>query len=606
MKFLTFTYKISKGFPSLFVRSIVLETCVGVMAACSLLIVSPLIDLLTKPGLVGASPLTREILDIFSFFGISFTLKGWLMVFFLFVALTSILQIFAWKTILETKYAVLKDLMIRAFEDFFQAQWYFFSSGKHGMLINTFTREIMVIGDAFSAMARFFVNLLQMIISLAVPLYISWQVTCISLGAAVVFVIPFIFVGKYNYRLGVAKTATANQFTSVIYENLSLAKILLGFGNQREGIRRLDEAFSTHQHVAIKSLTLGEAVLLLYRPLAVVVVCITLFVSQWFQVSLSEMTVLVFALFQTSLSVSKLMQEKTKLESFSPSYEQIEDLRRRARLLKQPTGAKKFVGFKKAIEIRGLSFSYPDRPRILNKVHLVIPKGKMIAVVGKSGAGKSTLVDILMAFHEPTSGGVTFDGVLLKEYDVQSYRSRLGYVPQDSTLFNMSIKDNLLWANPKASLKEMGEACRLAHADEFISHLPEGYDTLVGDRGVRLSGGQVQRMALARAVIRNPELLILDEATSSLDTHSERFIQQAIENISTKTTVVVVAHRLSTIKRADCIYVLENGEVVEKGAYADLVSATGRFNSMVKLQELGVTDEGVSGHHDLSDKVEIQ
>ena len=191
-----------------------------------------------------------------------------------------------------------------------------------------------------------------------------------------------------------------------------------------------------------------------------------------------------------------------------------------------------------------------------------------------------------MGFNEPKSGQITFDGTNLQEFDINSYRKRIGYVPQDSILFNMSIRDNLIWAKEDATNEEIKHACRQANADEFIEGFPHGYDTLVGDRGIRLSGGERQRISLARAILRRPELLILDEATSSLDTHSERLIQKAMENIAKETTIIVIAHRLSTIVNADYVYALKRGKVIEEGTYSDLIKMDGYFNRMVKVQLL--------------------
>jgi ABC-type multidrug transport system fused ATPase/permease subunit len=222
----------------------------------------------------------------------------------------------------------------------------------------------------------------------------------------------------------------------------------------------------------------------------------------------------------------------------------------------------------------------------LEGIDMEIPKGKMIAIVGESGAGKSTLIDMIMGFNQPTKGCVSFDGVVLQEFDIDSYRKRIGYVPQECILFNASIRDNLLWAKEGATDEEIKYACQQANADEFIEKLPQCYDTLVGDRGICLSGGQRQRVALARAMLRKPELLFLDEATSSLDTHSERLIQQAIENIAKQTTIIVIAHRLSTIVNADYVYVLKQGSLVEQGTHLELIQMNGHFNRMVKLQML--------------------
>ncbi len=588
MKSLVFICEIFKKFPFLLTANVLLFVVVGVLGACSLLSAGPLVDFFLDPQLHNASALTKKAVAFLASWGIPATLATWTIVLIVFVALVNVFQVLARHSILKTKYAVLRDLMLGTFEDFFNTRWYFFSSGRQGMLLNTFTREITVIGDAFGAMALFFANILQLGFALVIPFYLSWQVTLISLSAALLFALPFALFSKYSYRLGKLNTATANEMTSVVHENLAAAKLLLGFGNQKKGNDRFAEAFDAHRCVTVKSQIINIAIPILYRPFAIITVVIALFAAQRFHVPFSEITILLFALLQVAISLSSITTQKNALENFFPSYEQIKHLRERAREMRQPLGKREFKGFKENIMVEHLSFSYPGHAPVLKEVNIRIAKGKMIALVGKSGAGKSTLIDILMGFHQQTAGRIMFDGISFQEYDTNSYRCCIGYVPQDSVLFNMSIRDNLLWANPKASQKQLEEACRLAYADEFISRLPEGDNTVVGDRGVRLSGGQIQRMALARAFVRCPELLILDEATSSLDTHSERFIQKAIENIATQTTVVVVAHRLSTIKKADCIYVMENGQIAEEGTYADLVGSEGRFNSMVKLQELEV------------------
>jgi ABC-type multidrug transport system fused ATPase/permease subunit len=261
------------------------------------------------------------------------------------------------------------------------------------------------------------------------------------------------------------------------------------------------------------------------------------------------------------------------------------NLRDRAKKLEKRTGSRTFTGFDDSIMIEEVSYSYDVANTILDNVNVTIPKGKMIAFVGESGAGKTTLIDAIIGFNEPISGQIKIDGIPLQDFDIDSYRKKIGYVPQENILFNMSIMDNLLWANEDSTNEDIKKVCKLANADEFIEKFPERYNTVVGDRGVRLSGGQMQRIALARAMIRRPDLLILDEATSALDTKSERIIQKAIEKIASETTLVVIAHRLSTIANADYVYVLENGCIVEKGPYDDLIMKKGLFYNMVESQK---------------------
>ncbi len=586
MKALIFIKEILKKFPLLLMANTGLYTVVGFFSACSLLTVGPVIDFLIHPDLQGISPLTAKAIRVMESLGLPVTFGSWLIYFVLFVILTSVFQVVARHAILKTIYAVVRDLFLGTFEDFFNARWYFFSSSKQGVLLNTFNRELMVVSNAFSAMAVFFAGILQLIFFLVVPFSISWQVTMISFGVALFFAVPFVLLGKVSYRLGTQNTATANHMNSVIQENMVLAKVVLGFGNQQKSVQNLGFAFDGHRDVTIKSQILDQAIPVLYRPFSVVMIVISLFVARHFSVPLSEMMVLFLALLQVAMSISNLTRYKNSLDNFFPSYEQIKSLRERARQFEQPSGGRPFIGFNREIRINWISFSYPGREPVLMDINACIRKGEMVAFVGKSGVGKSTLIDMIVGFHQPTAGQILFDGVPLQDFDIRSYRQRIGYVPQDSVLFDMSIRDNLLWACESATEEDLRHACRLANAEEFIEKLPEGYHTFVGDRGVRLSGGQVQRIALARALLRKPDLLILDEATSSLDTYSERLIQAAIENISKETTVIVIAHRLSTIKSADHIYVLQSGHIVEKGTYAELMGKMGPFSSMVQLQEL--------------------
>ena len=209
----------------------------------------------------------------------------------------------------------------------------------------------------------------------------------------------------------------------------------------------------------------------------------------------------------------------------------------------------------------------------------------MTALVGESGSGKSTITDLVLGLQIPDQGQVLIDGVPLNEWQQNSFRARVGYVPQDPQLFHSSIRDNLLWSFALASESDLWNALQLANAAAFVNSLPQGIDTIVGDRGIRLSGGQRQRIALARALLRKPELLILDEATSSLDSESEFLIQQSIEQVVQDTTILVVAHRLSTLAKADQVYVLSHGRILEEGSFTALSAKSGgMLNSMLAAQ----------------------
>lgn len=588
MKSIIFIREIFRKYPALLCGNILLLVVASLIEAASLFCLAPLVDFIINSDLGGGSPITQKVVAVLASVGFPTTVTSILIIFLALNVLKSGFQIGAMHLILRTKYIVLQDIMMGTFEDFFNARWYFFSTSKQGKLLNTFMREMVVIGNAFGGMIRFFASALQMVLFLGVPLYISWRVTSVSIAVGLALALPFMLFGKLSYRLGKLNTSTANEMGKIIQENLGSAKVILGFANQDKSKETLRQAFEAHRSATLKSQTLGNAIPLMYYPLGLLMLIIALYMARSLAVPLSESAVLIYSLMRIVPIVGQITGQKTLIDNFFPSYEQVNDLRNRARKYKQKTGTRPFTGFNDAIKIDGFSFSYEGHEPVLEDINVTIQQGKMIAFVGESGAGKSTLIDVLMGFNEILTGRVLVDDIPLQEFDIKSYRKRIGYVPQESILFNMSIADNLRWAKEAATDKEIKKACIQANAHEFIQEFPEGYNTLVGDRGIRLSGGQIQRVALARAILRNPDLLILDEATSALDTHSERLIQKAIEKIAKETTIIIIAHRLSTVINADYIYVLKKGRIVEEGTYKQLYSMNGYFTSMVESQALRV------------------
>jgi len=237
------------------------------------------------------------------------------------------------------------------------------------------------------------------------------------------------------------------------------------------------------------------------------------------------------------------------------------------------------------IGFEGVSFRYhPEGALALNEVSLEVAPGEIVALVGRSGAGKTTMASLLPRFWDVTSGRITVDGIDIRELRLTELRRAIGLVPQEPALFSGTIRENIAYARPEAALAEIESAARAAHAHEFIERLPGGYDTMVGERGVKLSGGQRQRVALARAILKDPRILVLDEATSSLDTESERLIEDALERLLVGRTTLIIAHRLSTVRRADRLVVLDHGRIVEIGTHAQLLAQGGVYAGLYQLQ----------------------
>jgi subfamily B ATP-binding cassette protein MsbA len=289
---------------------------------------------------------------------------------------------------------------------------------------------------------------------------------------------------------------------------------------------------------------------------------------------------------------SQLIQPLKALSSASyniqrgaASIERIESLIHEDVGIKEKPDARTLTTFHEAIELRDVSFYYEDK-QILNKISLRIKKGQTIALVGSSGAGKSTLADLIPRFIDAAEGEVLIDGINIKEYTLKSIRAQMGIVTQEAILFNDSIANNIALGKEGAAMEEIKQASEIANAARFIEAKEEGYETNIGDRGSKLSGGERQRITIARAVLKNPPILILDEATSSLDTESERLVQDAINNLMSNRTTIVIAHRLSTIRHADEIIVLKKGEIVERGTHDQLIGMQGFYKRLVEMQEV--------------------
>ena len=557
----------------------------GTAAALSVMALVPLADFMLDPSLAKPSRITRIVIDgleaigshpTFWIFGSLFVVSNFL---------KGSLEVALRYAILRIKYAVGRGLIGDALHTFFKARWGFFSGSDQGRLLNTLNRELNTIGDTLGALATLLAQIIQLCIYLAVPLWLNAQLTLTALGLALLFGSPFMLLHKVSYRFGIRNTETANVMMGVLSEVLGAARLILGFGRQNQASKRYLDAFDQHIKVTLRSQTLGTALPKLFQPMTMMAIVIAMGFAVQQQVRISELAAVMWSLLGAMPILAALLQGNISISNFLPSYEQLVSLRKSAAEFEEIQGDRIFLRLEQGIEFKDLSFTYPGRTQTLTDIRLHLRKGRMTALVGESGSGKSTVTDLVLGLQIPDKGQVLIDGVPLGEWQQNSFRERIGYVPQDPQLFHSTIRDNLLWSFEQAKEDDLWEALRLANAAALVKELPQSIDTVVGDRGIRLSGGQRQRIALARALLRKPELLILDEATSALDSESERLIQQSIEQVAQDTTILVVAHRLSTIAKADQVYVLRQGRVVEEGSFSALsVKSGGILNAMLVAQ----------------------
>ena len=569
--------------PKHFILLFLLLLIEGMVAIGTIIAIVPFADFLVDPLLESPSKITSFILTIFSQLNIPVNFWAFGMFFVGLNLFNGGLKVVIRYAILKVKYIILRRLFNDTLNMFFKARWGFFSESNHGSLMNTMNKELNVIGDAVGNIAAQFAQIIQLFIYLAVPLWLNASMTITAISLAFLFGLPFLFLNRFSYKLGKLNTSTSNVAMSVLSEVLQSARIILGFGKQDNALSKYLQAFENHINVTIKSQTLVIAIPVFFVPLGMLASVIALGISFQQQAPISELTAVMWSLLSAMPILSSLLQTNISINNFIPSYEQLLFLRNRADKYKEIVGNKEFESIEKGIELCDVYFSYPSREDVISGVNIHIPKGKMVALVGGSGSGKSTITDLILRLQIPHRGQILVDGKPLSQYNQNSFREKVGYVPQEPILFHTSIRENLLWACDCPDETKLWKVLRMANADTFVNQLPLGLDTVVGDRGNRISGGQKQRIALARALLREPELLILDEATSALDRESEILIQQSVENLADNMTILVVAHRLSTIRKSDKVYVLQHGRVEEEGSYSELSTKTnGAFYNMLQ------------------------
>ncbi|EMN62281.1 ABC transporter ATP-binding protein [Leptospira interrogans] len=571
--------------PNLFFGLIFAVLMSGGLSLLVAISVAPLADYLLDPSLTKVNNITLKFISILE----SLRIAPGILVFSAAFALGNLVNSFFMILIFfinrKIGYAVLRDLNATGFQNFLEARWGFFGSLSQGTILNTFQHEIVKVGDAMTSLANQLAVLFQLVILMSLPIFLMPLMVITSIATLAVLTIPFLLLQRVNNKLGALNTSTANRMMELLHETFQGIKIVQGYGRQQVSMSRYLKAYDDHVQVTLTTQMLTSGVSNLHYVIGIFAALAGMGVAIAYGAVLSEVAITLWSLQRVIPLANSMLVNKVNLDNFVGSYEQLQNIYKNAKDQKERMGDRTFSRFENEIKFVDVDFSYPKRNQLFKKLNIQILKGEMVAFVGESGSGKSTIVDLILGLQVPDSGKIFLDGVAFDEWDKNSYREKIGYVPQDPILFHSSIRDNLLWSREDSTEEELWQACKIANADQFIQRLPNGLDTIVGDRGVLLSGGQRQRIALARAMLRKPPVLILDEATSSLDSESEQLIQQSVDSISSETTIIIIAHRLSTIMKANRIYVLKSGELLETGNFSELIQKpNGYFASMFEMQ----------------------
>ena len=428
---------------------------------------------------------------------------------------------------------------------------------------------------------------------------VAWLLSAVTTAAVVLCDIVLIFGLKNKISVsrerGKALSADMRGLYGAVTEHLDGMKTVKSYGAQERNMARFSNLNARIMKDYVEYVrNMNTSQLLVNVGSVVILAGALLTLIDVLHLPGATVLVLLYLFFMIIPQFNALQLNYQAVVNMLPSFANVVDIKARCEAeAEREISHAHDVTLRRRVELRDVSFSYAaDGQSAVEHVNLTVDAGKMTAVVGTSGAGKSTLADLIMGLIEPQEGAVLIDDVPLDAERLHAWRGCIGYVAQETFLFNDTVRANLLWAHPGATDDELLTALRLAAADDFVAKLPDRMETVLGDRGVRLSGGEQQRLALARALLRKPSVLILDEATSNLDSENERRIQGAIEALHGGITIVAITHRLSTIRNADAIYVLEHGRVIETGDWASLTAGgTGRFFELCTaqdaLQEIG-------------------
>ncbi len=469
----------------------------------------------------------------------------------------------------------------------------YFTEQRKGDLMSRMTNDTWELENTVSSILDGLIkDPMNVIFYLATLIFLSPKLSLILL---ILLPLSGFIIGRISKTLKKQSNAAAvksSEGLSILEETISGVRIIKAF-NAEDKVR--EKFFSVNKEL----FTLKNNMSLrreLASPLSEVLGIVVLAIILWIGGSLvlqnealglnGSAFIMYIAIFSQIINPAKSLSTTfSNIQRGKASLTRIEEILNTPNVIIDKENGKKLTTFNNTIEFRNVSFSYNDTV-ILKDINLTIHKGKTVALVGGSGAGKSTLADLIPRFHDVNSGELLIDGINIKDYSLESLRSQISIVTQDPILFNDSIANNILLGKQDASKQEVEEAAKIANAYNYIIQKEDSFETNVGDRGAKLSGGERQRLTIARAVLKNPPILILDEATSALDTESERLVQDAINNLMQNRTSIVIAHRLSTIRHADEIIVLQKGNIIERGNHEQLLAANGMYKKLIEMQEM--------------------
>jgi subfamily B ATP-binding cassette protein MsbA len=466
----------------------------------------------------------------------------------------------------------------------------FFERHRTNYLVSRLVTSAAAIETAVASTVRdMLIESFTLLALLGACFYYSWRLTLGSLAIAPIISVLTARFGKALRNLARESLEGSKLLTDTAQEALANQGIVKAYRAEQREKRRFVEVAKTIVRANLRSASIAGVAAPTIEMIGILFVVVWLFLGQHEilaqRMNAAQFLAFLFFLFRSYDPVRKLSRLQNSMEQAFAAAHHVWEVMDEDLAIPERPDAKELRPLTSEIELREVSFGYANESRsVLKEVHLKIKAGTMVALVGESGGGKSTLTKLLPRFHDPTSGSVLWDGTDLRDARLSSLRHHIALVTQETVLFNDTVRHNIAYGKPEATDAEIQNAATVAFAHDFIQEMPNGYETIVGERGIFLSGGQRQRLAIARAILVNAPVLVLDEATSALDAESERLVQQAIANLVRNRTTIVIAHRLSTVRRADVIVVMEGGRIIETGTHSELLARNGQYRRLYELQ----------------------
>lgn len=465
----------------------------------------------------------------------------------------------------------------------------FYDKNKTGTIMSYVTNDVAALQVAMVDKAVELVTEgLVLVGSIAAMLWLDWKLTLFTFCTFPVVLWFMDFFGKKIRRNGGRIQECTAELTSVLQEVVSSARVVKSFVREDYEIKRFDAQNMTNFYANMKNIKLNA----LLTPTVELVAAIGVTVVMWYggmsviNGAITAGSLVAFLVYAVNIAnpIKRLTKVVASIQQALAAGERVFGILDLEENIKELPSAKLLPPVQGYVEFKHVDFAYNKDEQVIEDLSFKVNRGQIVAIVGPSGAGKSTIASLLPRFYDVTNGSIVIDGEDIRNVTLNSLREQVGIVPQETLLFNGSVYDNILYGRLDATKEEVEAAAKAANAHDFIMGLPEGYDTMLGDRGVNISGGQRQRISIARAILKNPQILILDEATSALDTESERIVQEALDRLMVGRTSFVIAHRLSTIKNADRILVMEKGRLVEDGSHEKLMAQEGLYAHLYRIQ----------------------